>query len=663
MKNSKKLQERQLTKKVVHFKEDIVDSVTRDYNERARERSQFEAQWQLNANFVIGRQHCLINAGGEIEDLSRDFFWQEREVFNHIAPIIESRQARLSRVRPRMAVRARSSDDAAVRLARLSTKIIDGAYQKLELEEKILDATYWSELTGSAFYKVSWDNAGGREIGKVGSVVGNQWEDKNNLSVTDNRSPTTDHQKPVFEGELRIDICPPYEIFPNSILASNIDECQSIIHAKAVEVSQVERIWKAKVKPTAMDVLSQASVSFMGGARGASSQLAINREKSEDYCLVIERYTRPTSEMPEGELAIVVGDVLLHYGPLPYINGEDGKRDLPFIRQVALTRPGCFFGTSMIERCIPIQRAYNAVKNRKHEFLNRIATGVLAVEDGSVDIDNLQEEGLAPGKILSYRQGSVMPRMLDIGRVPPEFNAEEDRLLHEFITTTGVSEIMRSSNAPNSVNSGIALQLLIEQDDTRLMVSAEQIKHAARKLSKHLLRLYKQFATNGRLLRVAGPNGETEVLTFNSHDIVSDDVIFLTENELSNTPAARQNMMFELLRMGVFHDEQGKLSDTTRFKILQSLGYGDWEFSKDVEALHINRAEKENLNFMKEPLQVLEVDDHTWHISIHTKFMLTNEFNSLAQSLPELKEKMLEHIREHKVFERIEEVAEVGVVT
>ena len=44
----------------------------------------------------------------------------------------------------------------------------------------------------------------------------------------------------------------------------------------------------------------------------------------------------------------------------------------------------------MVERAIPVQRAYNAVKNRKHEFLNRIAMGVLTVEDGSVDTDNLE---------------------------------------------------------------------------------------------------------------------------------------------------------------------------------------------------------------------------------------------------------------------------------
>ena len=41
--------------------------------------------------------------------------------------------------------------------------------------------------------------------------------------------------------------------------------------------------------------------------------------------------------------------------------------------------------------------------------------GVLMVEDGSVDTDNLEEEGLSPGKILVYRQGSVKPQLMESG--------------------------------------------------------------------------------------------------------------------------------------------------------------------------------------------------------------------------------------------------------
>ena len=58
---------------------------------------------------------------------------------------------------------------------------------------------------------------------------------------------------------------------------------------------------------------------------------------------------------------------------------------------------------------IPCQRSYNALKSRYAEYINRLSTGVIVVEDGSVDIDELAEDGFTSGKVIVYRQGSVPP--------------------------------------------------------------------------------------------------------------------------------------------------------------------------------------------------------------------------------------------------------------
>lgn len=63
----------------------------------------------------------------------------------------------------------------------------------------------------------------------------------------------------------------------------------------------------------------------------------------------------------------------------------------------------------LVDRLVPLQREYNALKNRKSEFINRLVLGTTFVEDGSVDVDELAEEGLAPGKIVIYRQGAIAP--------------------------------------------------------------------------------------------------------------------------------------------------------------------------------------------------------------------------------------------------------------
>lgn len=63
----------------------------------------------------------------------------------------------------------------------------------------------------------------------------------------------------------------------------------------------------------------------------------------------------------------------------------------------------------LVDMLIPCQRSYNALKGRYAEYINRLSTGVIVVEDGSADIDELAEGGFTFGKVIVYRQGSVPP--------------------------------------------------------------------------------------------------------------------------------------------------------------------------------------------------------------------------------------------------------------
>lgn len=98
-----------------------------------------------------------------------------------------------------------------------------------------------------------------------------------------------------------------------------------------------------------------------------------------------------------------------------------------------------FYGeNSLVSLLIPTQRAYNAIKNQKSEFLNRLSLPNLVVEDGSINIDNLEEENMYAGKILVYRQGAKKPETLneDINKYDV-YEKEEQRLLEEFSRLVG----------------------------------------------------------------------------------------------------------------------------------------------------------------------------------------------------------------------------------
>lgn len=72
----------------VLYKEDIIQKVIEDLEQRKTERSVLEQQWTLNANFLVGNQYCEINPyRGDIEQLEPVYDWLERETFNQIAPL------------------------------------------------------------------------------------------------------------------------------------------------------------------------------------------------------------------------------------------------------------------------------------------------------------------------------------------------------------------------------------------------------------------------------------------------------------------------------------------------------------------------------------------------------------------------------------------------
>ncbi|MCL2569795.1 MAG: hypothetical protein FWE16_01140 [Firmicutes bacterium] len=361
---------------------ELVKNVIADFEDRKVKRRSLELQWRLNLDFYSGHQNNFITSFDTLSTANRQFFWQQHESFNHITPIIESRLAKITSQKGELSVLPQSASEVDKQNAQLCEKIIDSAMNRTDFDSLAEQAAMWSEVCGTVFYKVYWDATAGNVVGIIN---------------------TDERQENVYDGDIKITVCSPFEIFPDNLRTSDIEQLSSIIHAKNVHVDTIKESWGV-------------DLSGLG----------------EENVTVIERYESPTKVRPNGRLIIIAGDKLLHDGDLPFINAKDATRGMPFVRQTSESFVGSFYGRSVIDRAIPVQRAYNAVKNRKVEFLNRLACGVLAVEDGSVDIDALENDGLAPGKIIVYRSGQDAPKFIDTGKMPAELEREEERLLREF---------------------------------------------------------------------------------------------------------------------------------------------------------------------------------------------------------------------------------------
>ncbi|MCL2587605.1 MAG: hypothetical protein FWE31_05240 [Firmicutes bacterium] len=368
----------------IDARKQLVAAVIADYDQRKLKRREQELQWRLNHDFYLGRQNNIITSFDTMMTVGKQFHWQRQDSFNHIAPIIEGRLARIA-----------SEFD-----------------QSDELREQ---ATMWSEVCGTAFYKVVWN-----------------------------------------EG-VQVSVHSPFEIYPDNLNAQDISEVSSLIHAKLMPVTAIKESWGTDLSQT-----------------------------GEESILVLERYERPSKQRQGGRLTIVAHEVLLHDGDLPFTT------QLPFIRQTSESVVGSFFGKSVVERAIPVQRAYNTVKNRKVEFLNRMACGVLTVEEGSVDLQSLETDGLAPGKVIVYRHGTTPPQFLQTGTLPAELEREEDRLLREFETISGGGEISRSSTNTTAT----AMEILEVRDNRRMSRTIKSVKKAQDEIIEHIQKLAEEFGGN-----------------------------------------------------------------------------------------------------------------------------------------------------------------------
>lgn len=606
----------------------LASEIQAEFERRVEERRPFELQWRLNQNFIAGNQYCdIFDALGAVEELDPLSNTEQRSVYNQIAPIVEIRLSKLSRVHPGPVVRPLTSDSSDVTAAKVSTRILKavGAAQNMKKKGAILNA--WAEHTGGAFIKSVWNPRLGRPLGEMDGRM-------------------------IFEGDISATVVPYYEIFPSTCYEEDIQNLDSIMHVKAYTVSEIKNRWGIDIPGRDLDVYSMNVTGVVAGGGGYSnSNMSIQTQLVKDSELVIEYYEKPSDCFPQGRFAIVIAGYCVYLSTLKFRCGDNFQYGYPFSHQRCLSQPGVFWGTTVVERCIPLQRDYNANKNAINEYLARLTIGNLAVEEGSLVDPDIFENGIEPGQVIEYRSGSQPPVWMRPEEVPASLPNEINSLREEFVNVSGVSEMARTSQAPGSISSGTALEALKEQDDTRLALTADSIHDCYIEMWKQWLRLFKQFAVSRRVSRVVGDDfGDVYSFVWDRNDISSDDVTVDTMNEMVNTPAQRKQTALDLLNAGLFNDpDTGRLTREGRAKLLEIFDLGNTESIIDIDEMQTANAKRENVFALaEEPLEIMPFDNHSLHLAEHMRFALSADFRELRRSRPRAATAFLAHYDEHK---------------
>jgi hypothetical protein len=616
------------------FSDDLVGYILQELERRRDDRAGLELQWGLNSNFLAGHQNCDINMVSRTiqrEDnvMTTDM---ERRVYNRISPLIETRHANLKSINYDMIVNPRTVDLDDLAKAKVGTKILEYCQSVTDFNAKKDKLIAWAELTGTAFTLSYWDPDGGEVIGYIDVP-----------SADENGMPLVE-RKAVKSGEIAFGLVSSYEVFPASLLTQEIKDQPNIIIEQVWDTDKVYDVYGIHVEGESVEQYVLTPIeSAMTGHGVQNSVMGVARETVNDAVRVVTYIENPSRDYPRGRYIVVVRDKIVYYTDIPAgIN--------PLVAFKSKTVAGQFFGKSVIQDLIPLQRAYNKVVNKIHDYIDTLANNGWLVPEGSiVNEEEIAENGIESGATLVYNANFGKPELVVYPNPPSVVINERNQLSSDMEYVAGVSQLMVYGDAPSGITSGVAIENLRNIDSTRMSLTGDNIRDGVVEMAKIWLRLNKRYSVGYRTLQIAGSDDIGYAYTWSADDINSYDVELSAENELRYSKDQQRADFLQLHQMGMFTDDNGRLSREFKRKAWEMFRIGNFDDVMSMDEAQVKYARREN-TFLEQgviPTRT-QYDDDAIHLEEHKRYAISMDFKILQKNMPEYAKKFDEHIAVHQ---------------
>jgi len=567
------------------------------YRKIKNARTSIERQWYINLAFYFGRQNIAVisaptSSNGFRLHVPKAPPWRVRLVINKVRTIVRREVAKMVAQKPRFTVVPRSTEDDDQTAARVGEAIFDAAYADKKLKTIIRRACWWASITGVGFIKDWWDPS---EKDKLGT-----------------------------QGDFCYEEIDPFHIFVPDFDVVELEKQPYLIHVtvKSPEWCKVHypNLPVTVNATAASDLLDDA---FMG-------MIGAKSPESSNSVLCLEVWIKPGGhpDFPKGGMFTVLGDRMAQiFREYPYQHGE-----FPFAK-IDYIETGKFYGTSVVEDIVPIQKEYNRTRSQIIENKNRMAKLQLMAPRGSVDVQKITSE---PGQVILYTPGYNAPSPLPLQNLPAYVLEEVQQLQQDMDDISGQHEISRGQN-PSQVTAATALSYLQEQDDTMLSGPIESVESAVEKLGRHTLAYAGQYWSEGRMVRNLGEDMFFDVHIFKGEDLKNNfDLRVESMSALPTSKAAKQAFIMDLIKLGAVQPQDA----------LQVLEIGGIEKVYESYLVDQRQAQRENLKLREgTKVSVNDWDNHELHVLTHNKFRKTQQFEYLSDDIKALYH---EHVEMHK---------------
>lgn len=540
---------------------------------------------------------------------------------NLILPNIQNRMARLCKNQPKYDVRPNTSSQEDKDAARLSKKVIENTWDRRRINEKRQELYMLMQQAGHAWGKTCWDPT----LGKPMVIKGPDGQDKLER-----------------EGDIDFVPCSAMEIFPDA-LAKNQDELTSLVHAKVRKLSYFRDHYPERghlVKEEGAWLLSiqnQLKINNMS-QKGSTSSMG---QQMENAAIELAYFEAPSNKYPKGRMIITANGVLLSYKDLPI--GE-----IPYVKFDDVKIGGKFYPESVITHMRPLQDQWNRNLRKKAEYLNKgLTLKFLAVKGHGL----IQEALNDTTEVTEYNNvpNTSPPAPMPNAQMPQYVFAEDSSLKGAFNEIAGVAEVSKGQ-MPSASIPAIGMQLLVEQDDTRIGVITESLENSWALVGKHILKYATKYYKTDRYLKEAGRDGTFQVKKFVGEDLRdSDDVIVIRGSTVPGSKTLKRQEILNLYGQGLLGDPT---DPALREKVLGALEFGDISEAWEDLIVDMNQI-KRSIDEMKQGKvpQVYEADNHKLHYLYKNRLRKTDEFNLFSEDVKQIfLNNMEEHLKELTEF-------------
>ena len=554
---------------------------------------------------------------------------EAQEVLNYIRPTVRSAVAARLKADLNPESVPMHDDQRSMTRAMSSFQLMRSfLYGQVFSHEERYRAVLAAEIHGGSWFKTTWDpNVGDfYQSDRVDPETGE-------AELDEAGDPVSDIER---EGDARVCFVDAFDFLPDPT-ARKEEDIRYGFHRKLVPRGQMED-WFPK------DAFGKSTKGRFGRAANEGGQF--ERDSIEDNAKggllgnmdslemqnqqveLVEYWERPTHKYPAGRLIVYAGEgrgeeggVILSVGPMPYrwpwdqVQGEN-------------VLPSALYGEGIVRDAISPQKTINLNASKRREWMDKILSPPLLTPKGSgIDADNFSD---LAGEIIEHNPGTP-PQWMKVPDIPQSMFSLETQLVGAIQDTSTYSGINRGE-VTKGLDSGRALAYQNELESGVRAPDQVLWKRCVVSVLRKCLYLYRDFADDGRILNILGPNNRWMVRSFKADDYDFETAIIVDPfSQRPSSRALRYSERIEGLANGLYNDTpEAKMARTGL-----ELDTGD-SSTIDPQLVHRKRNMAEHdalLGGDFEQIEVSPFDDHELHLDADELFAISPEFLELPEDV------------------------------